>query len=558
MSFLNNSHAALILLVACSVKETVLLIAAWIITLFLRNRSAAVRHYVWAAVILSALALPLFTFLLPTWHSAVLGGAAAALWSPVTSAAPRSGSESLPAMIVNASTALPFLGRLLDRLANIILLVWLVGVLVFLVRFAVGLARLAWASRRAKPLPESQRLLFLTEISRSLSIARPIKILQCAHPLVMPLTWGIFCPLVILPSSASEWSENRMRMVLFHEFTHIVRHDWCLRICAEVARSIHWFHPLVGIAARRLRHESERACDDSVLNSGVEPSEYANLLLDLARTLENSARSWSVALCIARPTTLERRFTAMLNPSIKRTQVSRRTGLFTAFFALCLLLPLAALRLPAQNVSGTFAGTIQDPSGSGVKNATVILNNHKANTVVMTASDENGNYSFKSLPAGEYEMKVVKRGFEPYRTQPVTLEPGRDLSRNLTLEVAAVMEEVDVVPAGTSKPLPEAGGKPSRMRLGGEIQATKLLNKVMPVYPDVARTAGTQGTVILHAVIGIDGKPLSLRVMNSQADPDLARSAVESVSQWRYRPTLLNGEPIEVDTTIMVNFSLAP
>jgi beta-lactamase regulating signal transducer with metallopeptidase domain len=88
-------------------------------------------------------------------------------------------------------------------------------------------------------------------------------------------------------------------MVLHHEFAHIARHDWCLQICAELARSIYWFHPLVGTAARRLRHESERACDDSVLNSGVEPSEYANLLLDLARTLEKSARSWSAALCIA-------------------------------------------------------------------------------------------------------------------------------------------------------------------------------------------------------------------------------------------------------------------
>jgi hypothetical protein len=61
---------------------------------------------------------------------------------------------------------------------------------------------------------------------------------------------------------------------------------------------------------------------------------------------------------------------------------------------------------------------------------------------------------------------------------------------------------------------------------------------------------------VLHAVIGMAGKALSLPVMNSQADPELARSAVESVSQWRYRPTLLNLEPIEVATTIMVNFSL--
>ncbi len=154
----------------------------------------------------------------------------------------------------------------------------------------------------------------------------------------------------------------------------------------------------------------------------------------------------------------------------------------------------------------------------------------------------------------------MKRGFEPYRAPQVVLEPGRELSQNVTLEVAGVMEEVDVVPEGTVKPLPgsETGGKPSRLRLGGEVQATKLLNKVQPAYPASAKSAGIQGTVILHAVIGMDGKPLSLRVMNSQADPELARAAVESVSQWRYRSTLLNGEPIEVDTTIMVNFSLLP
>jgi protein TonB len=186
--------------------------------------------------------------------------------------------------------------------------------------------------------------------------------------------------------------------------------------------------------------------------------------------------------------------------------------------------------------------------------------NHKANTIAMTASDADGTFRFKSLPAGEYEMKAVKRGFEVYRTPQVMLQPGRELSQNIMLEVAAVMEEVDVVPEETAKALPglETGGKPSRLRLGGEVQATKLLNKVMPVYPAVAKAAGIDGTVILHAVIGMDGKPLSLRVMNSQDDPELARAAIESVSQWRYRPTLLNGEPIEVDTTIMVNFSLLP
>lgn len=179
--------------------------------------------------------------------------------------------------------------------------------------------------------------------------------------------------------------------------------------------------------------------------------------------------------------------------------------------------------------------------------------------ITMTTSDREGNFSFKALPAGEYELKVMKRGFEPFRLPQVTLESGRDSSQSITLQPGTIIEEVEVVPNGTAKPLPSsATGKPSRIRVGGDIEAPHLITKVQPVYPESARSAGVSGTVILHAIISKDGKPLSLRVMNSQVDPDLARSAVEAVSHWRYTPTLLNGEPIEVDTTIMVNFSLAP
>jgi TonB family protein len=313
----------------------------------------------------------------------------------------------------------------------------------------------------------------------------------------------------------------------------------------------------VWLAAARLRQESERASDDAVLLSGIAPSHYASQLLDLARTLENSGRAWSTALAIARPSNLERRFAAMLNPSIDRSRLSRRTKLFVPFFALFLLLPLATLHLRAQNLSGKVAGSIHDPSGSGVANATIIMSSHAANTIDMTTSDRDGNFSFKALPSGEYELKAMKPGFQVYRLPQVNLVSGSDFSQNISLEIATIMEEVHVVPAGTRQPLPVGTtGKPSRLRLGGDLEASSRITKVQPVYPDSAKSAGISGTVILHAVISKDGKPLSLRVMNGQIDPDLARSAVEAVSQWRYTPTLLNGEPIEVDTTITVIYSL--
>jgi TonB family protein len=446
----------------------------------------------------------------------------------------------------------------LGKFANVALLVWTAGFLFFAIRIVAGLARLAWKSALAKPLLEDSWMRTALELSKSFKIARTVRLWLSDDPAAMPLTWGFLRPLVILPSAAADWQEDRRRIVLSHELAHIARNDWFLQVCAELARAVYWFHPLVWVAAERLRQESELACDDSVLSSGIQPSEYANQLLDLARSLRHSGRAWSSALAIARRSNLERRFAAMLNPSVNRHSLSLKSRSLTLSTAFGLLLTLATFRLPAQNVAGKFLGTIHDASGAPVSNATVIMTSNKMNIVEMTTSDTDGNFSFKALPAGEYEMKALKRGFEEYRTPQVVLEPGRETSQSFTLKIAAVMDEVDVVAEGTAKPMPGSGtsGKPARLRVGGDVEAAKRTNLVTPVYPEAAKAAGIQGTVILHAVIAMDGTPLSLRVMNSEIDPELTRSAVEAVSKWRYRPTLLNGRPIEVDTTIMVNFKL--
>jgi TonB family protein len=555
MSTLANSEAALTFLFACGIKATILLVFASIVAFALRRRSsAAQRHHVWAAAILASLALPFFALLLPAWRAAALGSAAA-LWSPARTNSAGSISHTLPSTVIQVAPSSP----IFNKLAVFVLLVWALGFSFILVKLAAGLARLAWVSAHSKPLFDSDWMRNVLELSEFHKISRSVRLLQCNSPLAMPLTWGIFRPVIVLPSSAAHWDDERRRIVLSHELAHIARQDWFLQICAELARAIYWFHLLVWLAAARLRQESERASDDAVLLSGIAPLHYASQLLDLARTLENNGRAWSAALAIARPSNLERRFAAMLNPSIDRSRLSRRTKLFVPSFALCLLLPLAALHLSAQNLSGKVAGSIHDPSGSGVANATIIMSNHTANTVDMTTSDRDGNFSFKALPSGEYELKAMKPGFQVYRLPQVNLGSGSDFSQNISLEIGTIMEEVQVVPAGTRQPLPVGTtGKPSRLRLGGDLEASHRITKVQPVYPDSAKSAGISGTVILHAVISTDGKPLSLRVMNSQIDPDLARSAVEAVSQWRYTPTLLNGEPIEVDTTITVNYSLAP
>ncbi len=555
MHFLADSEIGFAFIVVCCAKATLLLSGTWGIIAALRRASSAVRHHVWAAAILGTLLLPLLAFFLPPWHSSVLGSAAA-LWSAPHQRDANLAAQTVPATIVYATSS----SFALSTWALATFLLWAFGASFVLLRLIAGLTRLAWLSARATPLFEDDWMRETLAVSASLKIGRSVRLLECSEALAMPLTWGIFHPVIVLPAGAANWPSERRRIVLSHELAHIARHDWLLQICAEMARCFHWFNPLVWLAAARLRQESERACDDAVLRSGIASDVYASQLLDLARTLGSSGRAWSTALAIARPTNLERRFAAMLNPSIDRRQVSPSTKFLIPFLALMLLLPLAALRLSAHDRAGKTSGAVHDPSGAGVANATIVMSNHDRNTIDMTTTDREGNFNFTGLPAGIYELQVLKPGFQTYRQTDVSLDAGRDFTANINLEVGAITENVTVVPANGGKPMvtEKTNGKPSRIGVGGNVEAAKLVNKIQPIYPGNAKSAGVQGTVVLHAVIGKDGKPLSLRVMNGQIDPDLARSAVEAVNQWRYTPTLLNGEPIEVDTTINVVYSLNP
>lgn len=557
MNLPSTSLLALWFLLSCAAKTTLLLGLAASAAYLLRQHSATRRHYVWALGMASSMALPVLMLLLPSWHSATLGNVARFLGTG-HAAMKNTTFQGLPSMVIDAATASPLSGQMF----NLILLLWALGTLFVVVSLLGGLARLAWISARSTPVAGEDWAQTVVRICGQLGIARRVRVLECADAGSMPLTWGIVRPRILLPAGAAEWSEARREVVLSHELAHIARHDWLVQICAELSRGLYWFHPLVWFAAASLRRESERACDDSVLNSGVEASRYAKQLLDLARTLKNAHRGWSAALAIARPSNLERRFIAMLNPNLNRGGVSRRTGLLLKVAALCLLLPLAALRLPGQNLAGKFTGSIFDPSDGAIPNATIIMTNQKANTIDMTTSDGEGNFIFKALPAGEYEMKVLKPGFAVHRAPQVVLEPGRDLALNAKLDIGGMNETVDVKAEGSPKVLPseETPGtrKAVRIRIGGSVEAAKVITRVQPIYPASAKAAGAQGTVLLHAVVGMDGTLHSLEVLSSQINPDLARAAVEAVSQWRYQPTLLNGEPVEVDTTIQVNFTLLP
>jgi protein TonB len=108
--------------------------------------------------------------------------------------------------------------------------------------------------------------------------------------------------------------------------------------------------------------------------------------------------------------------------------------------------------------------------------------------------------------------------------------------------------------SSASAPPPPPKAAPSRIKLGGQVQAAKIVAQPQPLYPALARQARIQGNVVLHAIIDKDGRVGQLEVVSGH--PLLVQSALDAVKQWRYQPTQLNGDPVEVDTTITVTFVL--
>lgn len=95
-----------------------------------------------------------------------------------------------------------------------------------------------------------------------------------------------------------------------------------------------------------------------------------------------------------------------------------------------------------------------------------------------------------------------------------------------------------------------------RVRISQGVTQGMVLRKTQPAYPQMAKIARVQGAVVLAAIIGKDGTIQNLHVV-STASPLLNQAAIDAVKQWRYRPYILNGEPVEVDTTVTVNFTLS-
>ncbi len=512
-------------------KATIVLGVACLLMPTMRRASAAARYFTWTCALAALLAVPTLSLLLPAWNlrASMPQTRSVAVQAATAEAAP------VYAAPVRAKRTIPWPA-----------MIWLAGALIALARLGAGHLRLALCLRRAKPIGAPEWVAACSEASAQIGLRRAIKLWRSGETDV-PLTCGVFRSAVVLPDASEEWDAERRHVVLLHELTHARRMDPLLWLMARVAAAVYWFHPLAWLAVARFRREQERSCDDAVVRAGAGRSAYAGHLVDLARSVAPS-RAYAAALGMAATSDLEHRVRALLDPGRKRERLRRSVCLASAAAILAAILPFAAVHAQQSGQTPSLAGTVRDPSGAVVPFALVLLKN---NTSHQEAARANAAGEYKlSVPAGSYMLEVHAPGFAEF--QKAIVLPADSLT-NISLYLGQVSESLEVV---GKAPVPEAIGTPRRIRVGGNVQATKLLSSAKPVYPRGAEAAGIEGTVLLRAVISTGGDLLGLSVVNASADADLAKAAMDAVQQWHYQPTLLNGEPVEVVTTIAVTFRL--
>ena len=587
------------IIMASLVDAAVLLAIGLLAVTLARKRSAAVRHAMLAATVGGAVLMPVWELLLPAVPVLRYAGGSEVLSSGAV-------LTSTPLAATFTTGASPETATL--SVWAIVGWFWAAGAVVICAGLVTGLVRLSRVVARCSPATGSW-LTLTDELARECGIRRRVVLLQSDDPSVL-VAFGIFKPRIILPVGAAAWDDERRSIVLRHELAHIRRHDAVLQLLAETLRAVQWVNPLAWLTCRRLRQESEYACDDAVLRGGVRPTDYATHLLDIARHVSANGPAPALAPAIAHPSTLERRIVAMLHGQQNRVPLTHRGWVVAAAVAVGISIPLAAASIapaedpivtvapspdvaltvqqPAKDIppppppppprptvrsavtqeTGAVAGRVVDPSGATLPGVQLTLTEVGSRAAMSATTNAMGRFEFKNVRPGQYDLVARLPGFATVSNR-VKLAAAQNIDGNLTLPLGTLQETITVacaVPALESfldrlmptlhaQDMPPPPPPPPPVRVGGNIKAPMKTKDVRPTCP---ATPDVDTLVRLTARIGADGVPFDVMAepatANTAPPPVFVDAAIAAVNQWAFTPTLLNGRPTEVVMKVNVTF----
>ncbi|HKF69617.1 MAG TPA: M56 family metallopeptidase, partial [Vicinamibacterales bacterium] len=543
-----------------------------------RRRSAGERHVLWATAILLAALVPVFSGIVPRWqpdfarHAAVVIPALPFLqFEPAVPDGVDTGD-----IVVHADSLVAS-----DGIVRAVWAVWLGGMAVLLI-FSV---RAGWLlrtyRRRAEQVIDPRWHRALADVARRLGVRQSIQLLRAADDAV-PVTWGLFRPCIVVPASASAWSGDRLRIVLAHEVAHIRRHDWIVQLAAKAVCVVYWFNPLFWMASNRLHQESEQACDDLALGLGVDRFDYAMHLLEIAR--EQTSGRIIPALGMAKASTVERRFAALLDPSGLRG-THRRVMFAIAAGVFLLTLPLAAVDVPGLRTTvrlrtGGLPAIPETADASRDASIVQAIRNVRTGDGPPARGDvvppEVIEYSTPPL----YSDEARARKLEGIVTLDVPVAAtgtagiarvirglGFGLDDNARLAVShwkftpakrndVPLDSIATIDIGFSlanDALNELIANDMATRVGPGVTPPRIVRRVPVANIRPAGSGTRSGPVVLDVVLREDGTPRVVRIIRS-LESDLDREAIRAFEQWRFSPAMKSGVPVKVRLNAEVTF----
>jgi beta-lactamase regulating signal transducer with metallopeptidase domain/HEAT repeat protein len=277
----------------------------------------------------------------------------------------------------------------------IVALVWAGGVVVFLGWLLHGQLTVRRIVRQAPPMNSDEWRRALWEVADRLDLDQVPLLLQSERT-HMPFASGFLKPVIVLPSDAESWSADRRAAVLLHELAHVRRKDLFGHTLGRVACAIYWFHPLVWAAAKRLRVESERACDDFAITCGARASDYAEHLLDIVTAVRKQMTP-AVAMAMAHRKEFEGRMLAILDPEVPRARPSRRQAVLSVAGLAALSLVVAAAA-PATPPAPAAAAVVAQQDSSGLE----------ADTGAVATIDDRSDEQRRQRRAGRQEEQPIQ------------------------------------------------------------------------------------------------------------------------------------------------------
>lgn len=324
-------------------KSAILLTGAGLLTFLLRRSSCYVRHLIWLLAVGGLLCLP-FGLLLPKLEVPLgINKNSFALSAPgdVSTAVSSQTSDDL---VIDLSATEMEVSRSGAWLSPVIA-IWLTGVVLLLFQLLSGLLSVRRLRENCDPAGGSINYA-ARQLEVELGIKRQALILIAPEGRrTVPMTMGMLRPVIVLPSDASDWREEYLRTVLLHELGHIRRFDFLWNALAQLTCALYWFNPLIWLAVKRLRIESEHLVDELVIGHGIERSDYAQILLDTVGTLRaRNLGAEFVQVSIARQPEINERLTEILAARKERRSISKGRLTFVSAISMGLLILLAIIQ----------------------------------------------------------------------------------------------------------------------------------------------------------------------------------------------------------------------